>query len=104
YMYTFALHLDLHSFPIKATFALLVQGSHLMVTKELVGFLKNSEIKSGISAITSSKCASKKALTFTSVSNCSKEFSPWYGINKVQVKLPSKLGRAISINSPLGHM
>ena len=75
-----------------------------MVTNVLVGFLKKSSANFGITSIVSGRFFTKKASTATLSFNDSKEFSPVNGINKVQVKLPSKLGKAISMYSPRGQI
>jgi hypothetical protein len=68
-----------------------------MVTKALVGLLKNLPANLGITSMESGKVFLKKASTSLRSFNKSNEFSPHQGMNKVQVKLPSKLGRAINI-------
>jgi hypothetical protein len=73
-----------------------------MVTKVLVGFLKKSSANSGITSIESGKLVSKVTTSFLSFSKS--KFSPQRGMNKVQVKLPSKLGNAINIYSPRGQI
>src|SRR5690554_5150145 len=75
-----------------------------MVTKLEVGFSKKSLAKVGMLVKASGNVSSKNEITFFSVFKLSKEFSPFKGKNKVAVKLPSKLGKAISINSLLGQM
>ncbi|MNT15451.1 hypothetical protein D3C72_1505040 [compost metagenome] len=75
-----------------------------MVTKVLVGFLKKSFANSGITSIESGKFFSKKSSTILRSVNDSNEFSPSKGMNNVQVKLPSRLGSAINMYSPLGQI
>src|SRR6218665_2228824 len=90
--------------PIKAILFSKVHGKHFIVTKVLVGFLKKSFASSGITSIESGKFFSKKSSTILRSTSDSKEFAPSKGINKVQVKLPSRFGSAINIYSPLGQM
>ena len=74
------------------------------MAKKLVGFLKKSFTKSGITAFVSGKNSAKKAINFSSFVNDSNEFSPSKGINKVQVNELSKLANPINMKFPLGQM
>src|SRR5574343_995792 len=67
-------------------------------------FLKKSSTKFGITSLVSGKCCAKKSTNCSFVFNDSKEFSPSWGINKVHVKLPSKLANAINMKFPLGQI
>src|SRR6185437_9325670 len=81
-----------------------LQGKHLTVTKDAVGLLKKSSSKLGISGTASGNTRLKNSLTvFLSVS-AANDSLPSNGKNKVQVKLPSILGRAIIIYVPRAHI
>ena len=69
-----------------------------------VGFEFHCWYKFGTSSVKSGKIELKYSSTFSLLSKPSKEFSPFLGANNVHVKLPSKLARAMSINSPLGQI
>jgi len=83
--------------PISTKLSSAIHGKHFIVTRDDVGLLKNSFSKAGISRITSSKASAKKLFNFSLEFNDANEGTPSKGKNKVQVKLPSIFGKAISI-------
>ena len=60
--------------------------------------------KSGISGIASAKYVWPNACASAAVRNSSNEGEPSKARNKVQVKLPSRLGSAINMKLPRGQM
>ena len=82
----------------------MCQGNVLTIPKDEVGFTCHCSYKSGIIEIKSGKISVKYCSTSAFVLRFSNELLPHLGANNVQVKLPSILARAITINSPLGHI
>src|SRR5690554_3996617 len=95
---------DVCASPSNNTLLSKFHGLQRMVTNVEVGFSKKSFVNVGILARASGNVFSKNATTFSSVSKLSKEVSPFIGKKSVTVKLLSKFGKAININSPRGHI
>src|SRR6187397_110053 len=83
--------------PIRAKQSSATHGKHFIVTSDEVGLSKNSFAKEGIICIASSNVFAKKVLSFFALFNEAKDGSPSKGKNRVQVKVPSIFGNAISI-------
>ena len=66
--------------------------------------MKKSLTKSGITSLVSGKYFAKKFTNLASSFSSAKEFSPSKGMNRVQVKVPSKLDNAINIKFPRGQI
>src|SRR3954471_4552776 len=86
------------------TVSLYDHGKHFTVTSEPVGLLKKSSASDGIRAAASGNTLLKKSVTSFLVPSVAKEGFPLKGKNNVQVKLPSRLGNAINIYPPRGHI
>src|SRR4051812_48261651 len=68
--------------PIKAILLSNVQGEHLTVTSDEVGFAKKSSNKVGINGTAVENSSSKNFFTSSRVFNLAKDFSPSKGKNK----------------------
>ncbi len=79
-------------------------GQHFTVTMLPVGFSRNCDSRSGRSASASGNCAEKNARTSSGAFSVSKDGRPEKRRKRVQVKLPSRLGSAISMKSRRGQM
>ena len=79
-------------------FAIMCQGEHLIVTIEPVGFAKKFSAKSGMSGTTSENALRKTLARRSRLRARAKLFSPSNGRNKMQPKVPSMFGKAISMN------
>ncbi len=80
------------------------QVEHFTVTIDPVGFPANWASRSGSMGSTSAKCSRKNARTAPGASRVAKLGAPSKARKRVQVKLPSSLGRAMSMKSPRGQM
>src|SRR5205085_9096787 len=83
--------------PINANLSSFIHGKHFTVISDEVGLLKKSSVSEGISFEASANVLSKNDLTFSFVSSVLNDGSPSKGKKSVHVKLPSVLGKAISI-------